>query len=231
MRVADVNGRRPFEAVHQTKFDTLVRGLGRSSVINQTQLFGGQNQGKPELTNLAVGGQIASDGTLTVKGIRCNMWFEGIGASNQAFAAFGDLAAITNTLAGNDRANDLYSLVGYGTYFTLQVGTKQMLNAPLWYAPAAGGITGQTTVSDRGNLTNGLATHEALLKLSKDIFIAQRQNFAIIVNFYPLNVLGTGAGGSTITPSSVNPLDYMNQFDGFKLVQFFVDGIERRDIQ
>lgn len=42
------------ERVHQPRYDTLVRGIGRSSVNNGAALFGNANVGNRSFTNLQV---------------------------------------------------------------------------------------------------------------------------------------------------------------------------------
>jgi len=148
---------------------------------------------------------------------------------DQFNVAFGALPALTNMLGTNSRAEDLYFIVSYGAYFTLEVGTKAMLTAPLWYIPAGGGPSGFTTENSRHVITNGLATHESILRLAKDISFAARQNFSISVEWFSFVRLGAGQGGAI--PADLNPLDFMNQFDGLKLLQFHVDGILTRDVQ
>jgi hypothetical protein len=42
-------------------------------------------------------------------------------------------------------------------------------------------------------------------------------------------VLGAGQGGNLSAP--ISPLDYLNQFDGLKMIQFHIDGVQTRDVQ
>ena len=216
------------ERVHQPFFDSLVRGVGITTIANQFQLFGAANVGQPDLTNLQIPGVLASDQTYIVKAVRCLMYFQSLNDA-EFNVAFGALPAITNATGTNSRAEDLYSLCAYGAYFTLNVGNKPMLNGPLWYTPAGGGVTGFTTQNSRHALTNGTASHEAILKLAKDVHVPQRQNFNIQINFFPFPVRGLGQGGTI--PAAVSPLDFLNQFDGLKLVQMLIDGVQTRDVQ
>jgi hypothetical protein len=49
------------------------------------------------------------------------------------------------------------------------------------------------------------------------------------INFFPFTVRGLGnQPGALIAP---NPLDMLNQFDGIKLIQVHVDGVQTRDVQ
>ena len=215
------------ERVHQPFFDSLVRGIGVTSIANQFQLFGAANVGQPALTNLAIPGVLASDQTYVIKALRCVMYFQSLNDS-EFNTPFGSLPVTVNSLGSNSRAEDLYMMCAYGAYFTLTVGTKPMLNGPLWYVPAGGGISGYTTENSRHALQNGVPSQEAILKLAKDIHVPARQNFAVQINFFPFTALGPGQGG-TLTP--ISPLDYLNQFDGIKMCQMHIDGVQTRDVQ
>lgn len=219
------------ERRHQPFYDTLVRGIGISTVGNQTQLFGNGNVGQRSLTNLQVAGVLASDQTYIIKVLRCSMYFQGLADSD--FGAFGSLANLQVAAAGtNSRAQDLYSLMAYGAYFKLTVGDKPMFSAPLWYVPAGGGPSGQSTENSRHAITNGVASTEAIMRLGKEIHVPARQNFNVEIEFFPFTRLGTGqAAGTPAYAADLSPLDYLNQFDGIKLIQFFVDGIQTRDVQ
>jgi len=219
------------ERIHQPRYDSLVRGIGVSSIPNLTQLFGNANVGQRALTNLQVAGALAADATYLIKAIRCVLFFQGLNDS-EFTTAFGSLPALVNVVGDNARAEDLYGLVGYGSTFTLNIGNKPMMTAPAVYAPAGMGISGFTTENSRHVISNGLATHQSILKLAKDISVAARQNFNVAVEFFPFARLGTGvgAGGGAIN-ADIDPLAYLNQFDGLKMVQFHIDGLETRDVQ
>lgn len=216
------------ERVHQPFFDSLVRGIGITSIANQFQLFGAANVGQPALTNLAIPGVLASDQTYVIKALRCVMYFQSLN-DPEFNVAFGSLPVTVNSLGDNARAEDLYSMCAYGAYFTLTVGTKPMLNGPLWYIPAGGGVSGFTTENSRHVLQNGVPSQEAILKLAKDIHVPARQNFAIQINFFPFTAIGPGQGGALSAP--ISPLDYLNQFDGIKMLQVHIDGVQTRDVQ
>lgn len=215
------------ERVHQPFYDHLVRGVGRSTISNNFQMFGSANIGNPALTNMKAPSTFPSDNTVIVKAIRAALYFQS--TNDDEFAAFGNLAAVVNTTGDAARALDVYQLLSYGAYFTFTVGEKPMINAPLWYIPQGGGVAGVTTNSGRNIATNGVASHEAILKLAKDIQVSARQNIGVQINFFPFPVLGTGAGGGTITPSGgVSPLDYLNEFDGLKSVSVILDSLLTR---
>lgn len=217
------------ERVHQPFFDSLVRGIGQTTIANQFQLFGSANVGNPDKTNLQVPGVLASDQTYICKAVRCLMYFQSLNDA-EFNLAFSPLSAITGPVGTQSRAQDLYSLCGYGAYFTLNVGNKPMLNGPLWYTPAGGGISGTSNQNARHIIQNGMATQEAILKLAKDIHVPARQNFNIVVNFFPFAVLGVASGGATIS-GPVDVLGELNAFDGIKVLQYHLDGILTRDVQ
>lgn len=215
------------ERVHQPFFDHVLRGVGTSQLENNRRLFS-QNAGNPALTNLATSGALPSDATYIIKSVRCSMWFQSLNDA-EFNTAYGTLPVFTTT-ATNSRAEDLYQILANGAYFTLTVGQKDMLTAPLWYAPAGGGINGFTTQNSRHVLTNGVASQEAILKLAKDIHVPARQNFTVTVSFFPLAVLGTNLAGAAMA-GSLDPLAYLNQYDGIKSLSFQIDGVQTRDVQ
>lgn len=216
------------ERQHQPIYDTLVRGIGQSNVQNLQSLFGNANVGNRALTNLQTPGVLASDQTYVVKAIRCAMEFKAL--DDAGFASFGDLPALdTNAQATQTRAQDLYELMAYGAYFQFVAGDKPQFFAPLWYIPAGGGISGSTTVNDRAALNNGVPSQEAIMLLAKDIHVPARQNISVTVEFFPFVVLGSAQGGALA--GSLSPLDYLNEFDGLKLIQIHLDGIRTRDVQ
>jgi len=216
------------ELRHQPFFDSLVRGIGISTVANLTQLFGNANVGNRALTNLQIAGVLSSDQTYVLKVIRCNMYFQSL--QDAEFGAFGQLPALNVNVTGtNSRAEDLYSLMCYGVYFQLNVGEKPMFFGPLWYAPSGGGPSGFTTNNTRNIITNGQASHEAVLLLGKDIHIPARQNFNVTIDFFPFPRLGPGQAGAIA--ADLDTLGYLNEFDGIKLLQMYIDGVQTRDVQ
>ena len=179
-------------------------------------------------------GQLAADQVYLLKALRCVMNF--IGLNDNQFTAAGqlpNLPPLANVLAVNDRAQDLYMLTSYGAQATLKVGTKDMLTSGLWYMPAGGGPFGMGTGNARHVITAGYPSQEAILKIAKDITFSVRQNFTVQVEWFPfvrIQGAGTGAGGGAIG-ADVDPLAYVNAFDGLKLIQFHLDGLLTRDVQ
>lgn len=226
-RIRDVR-----ERVHQPFYDTLIRGIGVSALTNSTPLFGAANVGNRAVSNMQVPGQLAADQTYILKAVRGVLSFKGLNDPEFTATYNSAITALANVTATNARAEDLYELVAYGAHFTVNVGNKPMLNAPFWYIPAGGGLSGTTTENSRHHVTNGMPTQEAILKLARDIPVVARQNFAVVIDFFPFLRLGSGLGsqGSAIG-ADIDPLLYLNQFDGFKLVQVHVDGVVTRDVQ
>jgi len=218
------------EKIHQPYFDTLVRGEGISSVPNLFQLFGNANVGNRALTNLEQAGQFSSDATYILKAVRVIMDFQSLEDAAFSGAPAASLPDFqTNAQSTTAQANDLYQLVSYGATFTLKVGTKQMLTAPMWYAPAGGGPSGFTTENSRSIITNGVASQQAILRLGKDIPVAARQNFSVAIEWFPFVRIAAAHGGAY--PNDLDPLTFLNQFDGRKLIQVMVDGLITRDTQ
>jgi hypothetical protein len=61
--------------------------------------------------------------------------------------------------------------------------------------------------------------------LAKDIPIVVRQNFSVTIDFFPFTRTGTAANGGTLNVD-LDPLLYLNQFDGAKLIQVHLDGVK-----
>lgn len=217
--------------IHQPIYDTYVRNIGVTNVPNNFQLFGSANNGDRSKTNLFTPGQLASDSVFLVRSVRCLMYFQGL--NDPAFTAvYGSVPPVSNVVAGNDRALDLYSLISYGGIFTFRTTGKDYLTAPLAYAPAGMGPSGFTTENARNVVTNGVASHTSILKLSKPVKISPRQGFAVTLEFFPFarTPQGLGAAGGAIG-ADVDPLLELNQFDGIKVVQIHLDGVLTRDVE
>ena len=217
--------------IHQPIYDTYVRNVGVTNVANNFQLFGSANNGDRSKTNLFTPGQLASDSVFLVRSIRCLMYFQGL--NDPAFtAAYGSTPTMTGVVADNARAQDLYGFMAYGGIFTFQTTGKDYLTAPLAYAPAGMGPSGFATGTDRHVITNGVASHQAILKLSKPVKISPRQGFAVKLEFFPFvrTPQGLGAGGAAIN-ADVDPLLMLNQFDGIKELQIHLDGVLTRDVE
>jgi hypothetical protein len=216
-------------------------------VINGTRLFANSNASSEEFTNMATAGALQSDQTFVVKAIRAVSYFQSL--KDAEFGAYGSPALLTalngTSVAGtNARALDLYSLLGYGCHLTFKAGEKDQFTSPLVYCPAGMGIFGATTENSRSIASNGWPSQENIMLLAKDIPIPARQGLSARLDFFPFkpvtgNVPGAGAGTTagtavavaTAYTTTLDPLAYLNAFDGVKLLGIMLDGIKTRDVQ
>jgi hypothetical protein len=239
------------ERIHQPLWDMAVRGIGLSSVINGVRLFANPNTSSEEFTNMATAGALQSDQTYVVKAIRALEFFQSLKDAS-AFGAYGNpqlLPALSgdSVAADADRAVDLYSLLSYGCHLTFKAGEKDQFTSQLVYTPAGMGVFGSSTVNQRNIVSNGWPSHENVLLLAKDIPIPARQGISVRLDFFPFkpitgNVPGAGAGttagtsgeggeAATSYTAALDPLAYLNAFDGIKMLGVILDGIKTRDVQ
>ena len=235
------------ERIHQPLWDMAVRGLGVSGVTNGVRLFSQANTSSEEFSNLATAGQLQSDQTFVVKAIRAFNYFQSL--KDSEFDAYGNpqlIPALNGpSVAGtNSRAQDLYSLIGYGCHLSFTAGEKVQFSSQVVYCPAGMGIFGQSTENSRHAMSNGWPSAENILLLAKDIPLPARQGFYCTLNFFPFrpitgNVPGAGTGqtagtaGNVSAPyvTSLDPLAELNAFDGIKSFGVILDGIKTRDVQ
>jgi len=105
-------------------------------------------------------------------------------------------------------------------------------------------VFGSTSVTNRNIISNGWPSHENVLLLAKDIPLPARQGFSVRLDFFPFkpingSVPGAGAGttaGTAENPAApytaaLDPLAYLNAFDGIKMLGVILDGIKTRDVQ
>lgn len=146
------------EQIHEIKFDTLIRGVGTSTLATKTKLFRATNTGSPELTNMQEGGRLSNEEVFLALAI-------------QFYVQFATAA--------------LYRYIEDGLLWTLNVGNKPMLGAlPLFVAPAGGGMYGNDVNAQAHVISNGLPSWEAILKLAKPIKIEKNQHFSVDVEFF-----------------------------------------------
>jgi hypothetical protein len=113
----------------------------------------------------------------------------------------------------------LYLQTASQLYFTLTLGDKPSFQAPCWYFPSGGGISGFDS-SAAGSIFNlGEPTQESIMKLARPIMVPVRQNFAVESQFFPV--------GAT------NVLDLLNDGEAQdqKVIGFIIDGLQTRDVQ
>jgi hypothetical protein len=112
--------------------------------------------------------------------------------------------------------HDLYTQTAAQMYFTLVLGDKPQFQAPCWYYPQGGGISGYD--SDEPVLNNGLPTQASILKLARPIVIPVRQNILGQVDFFPIG--------------SVDVLDILNEdSEDVRVIGVMLDGLQTRDVQ
>jgi len=242
------------ERIHQPLWDMAVRGIGLSSVINGVRLFANPNTSSEEFTNMATAGALQSDQTYVVKAIRALEFFQSL-KDDSAFGEYGNpqlLPALNgpSVAADADRAADLYSLLAYGCHLTFKAGEKDQFTSQLVYTPAGMGVFGSSNVNQRNIISNGWPSHENVLLLAKDIPIPARQGISVRLDFFPFkpitgSVPGAGAGTTAGVPAddplpaapataytaALDPLAYLNAFDGVKMLGVILDGIKTRDVQ
>lgn len=115
----------------------------------------------------------------------------------------------------NARAN--YQRVSSQLYFTLTLGDKPQFVAPSWYFPAGGGIYGLDGTTPIFN--NGYPSQQAIMKLARPIILPVRQNFNVNSEFFEIGTVSARDGlnsGAT---------------DDVKVIQFYIDGLQTRDVQ
>jgi hypothetical protein len=201
-RLSGVKERR-----HQPLFDTLVRTNAVSTVQQTTSLFGNANVGQPALTNMNAPGQLASDQTYIVLAMRAFLYFE-----HEA------------DLVPNARA--LYVGVASQLYFTFILGEKPQFTCPAWYLPAGGGIwSGGAGAQSTAGLAlpaidpiyaNGVPSQESILKLARPIMVPVRQSVSVQAQFNPINT-----DDVRVT---------LNALVASKCIQFFLDGLQTREV-
>lgn len=185
------------ERLHQPFWDSLIRttGVPAAALGASTRLFGNANVGNLALTNLQTAGVLASDQTYVILSLRCYLYFDGT----------------------NARAN--YQNVSSQCTFTLNLGTKPQFQAPVWYAPAGGGIYSGGAAAGAPTFNNGFPSQDAILKLARPIVVPVRQNFNVNMEFF--------------TVGATNALTLLNggAGDDQKIVIFMLDGLQTRDVQ
>ena len=176
------------EEIHQPKYDTLVRTNAVSTVESSSTLFAnGINVGKIELTNMKAAGQLPSNQSYSILAMR-------------EYLSFGTAS--------------LYAEVDRGLFFKLDCGEKAQLQGHGWYLPAGGGVFG----FDGGGvatITNGVPSHESILRVAKPITLPPQQDFQVEMLFKDV---GTESA-----------LDDLNADTQPKVITILIDGILMRD--
>lgn len=146
------------EQRHQPRYDSLVRDDAVTTVQQRTNLFQGLNLGQIARTNMEISSTLPSDNTAVILALRTWM-------------SFAD--------------NTIYDPTIRGLFFTFVVAEKDQFQSPIWYVPGGGGVFGHDVNTGAHHVTNGMPSHEAILKLAKPVLIPARQQFKWVMNFEP----------------------------------------------
>lgn len=150
-----------------------------------------------------------------------NLQVAGQFASDQTYVALA-LRAYLYFDGLNRRSN--YLTVTSQLTFNLIIGDKPVFFSPCWYTPAGGGVWGfdaQAFASPTAGsvFNNGTPDQAGIMKLARPIMIPVRQNISVQATFF--------AVGSTSALTLLNTGNANDQ----KLIQYFVDGLQTRDVQ
>jgi hypothetical protein len=198
------------EQIQHELFDTLVRGVGLSTVSQKTKLFSPANVGQPELTNMQEGGRLSNEEVFLILSLRIYVQF--------AFNTATDPGPTGNPAW-------LHRWMEDGIMWTLNVGNKPQLGPlPLFVAPGAGGMYGYDVTDNAFVLTNGTPDWKAALKLAKPIKIEKNQHFSVDTEFYTFQSLDG-------TTKAIDPLALLNADDSLKIIKVFLGGILERSVQ
>lgn len=105
-------------------------------------------------------------------------------------------------------------------YWTLVLGDKPAFTAPTWYFPAGGGVWGYDSGTSIFN--NGVPSQEAILKLARPLVVPVRQNFYVEAAWYTTGSADYRNGATSINSGAT---------DDEKIITFFIDGLQTRDVQ
>jgi len=166
------------EQIHHELFDSLIRGVGASTIQNKTKLFGSGNIGNPALTNMQEGGRLSSEEVFLALSLR-----------------FYDQFA----------TGALYRFIEDGLFFTFNVGNKPMLGPlPILVAPAGGGMYGYDVNAQAHVIGNGSPDWNGVLQLAKPVKIEKHQHFSVDVEFYDFASLDAGATPAIVPLTELN---------------------------
>lgn len=227
------------QLAHVTYYDTLLRNVGTTDASNGTTLFSNGANGRRDITNMKTPGVLPGDQILLIKALRVACAYESLN-DPEFTAAYGSsnpqpliasTAGVANAVATGARAELCYFMSLYGSYFTLEVGNKPYVLAPTWFAPAGGGPSGFTTETARSIITNGVPASSSTLRFAKPVQVSRGQAFNLKFDWYNFLRSGTGLGANGTTIANIDPLAFVNNFDGIKVFQAHAEGIETRDVE
>lgn len=229
------------------------------AITDVTRLF--TVAGKPEgETNLPNGSTLPSDQSMVVLALRCFTHFRnsiqrGTGTvvlpgPNPILDRNGDFIFPNNATGGANFASvmngqavgdvrDVFRLHWQAEdqlLWSYGAGDKfSITSMPTAYFPYGGGLAqGEMDMTDLIYWSNGMPTHEAILRLARAILIPPRQNIKCEAQISPLDAgpnaatLGTSQGSRNMLSlrDNLNAPDLVN-----KVVSFTFDGLFSRDVQ
>ena len=115
----------------------------------------------------------------------------------------------------NRREN--YLNVANQLIFTLTLGDRPQFVAPAWYHPAGGGIWGFDSATSIFN--NGDPGQDEIAKLARPIILPVRQNFSVSGEFVAIG----GTNALTLLNAGAD--------DDQKVIQYYIDGLQTRDVE
>lgn len=249
------------ERVHQPFRDSLIRtsGMYTNSITDVTRLF--TVAGKPEgETNLPNGSTLPSDQSMVVLACRVFTHFRNsiqrgsasitLPGSASVLDRNGDFiypssaaggpafAAVVNGNAVGDAADcfRLWWQAQDQLLWSFGAGDKYSITSmPTAYFPYGGGLAqGQMQQTDLIYWSNGMPSHEGILRLARAVLIPPRQNIKCDAQISPLDA-GSNAATVGSTQGSRNMLslrDNLNAPDLInKVISFTFDGLFSRDVQ
>lgn len=195
------------ERRHQPVWDTLIRGNVAGGFtpnanlnLGQYRMFTTAQAANLALTNMEGAGSFPAGQTYLILAVRCYIY------------------AFRCTTAAMQNADPLlYHQASSQIYFQLNIGNKEYLAAPAWYLPSGGGLAGGVGNTTDQFYTNGLPTHNAMLRLARSISLTPFQNFHVLATILPM---GTDSLITTVAALAA----------GAFAVQLLLDGLQLRDV-
>lgn len=248
------------ERVHQPYRDTLIRtnGMVAGTVRDTTDLFlvTGKSEGE---SNLPSGSVLPSDQSFVVLALRCCLWFRNpiqrgntvvvAGGTNYPalngdfqFNGAGSTYDAAQSLIANGSApasiediHRLYNQASEQLLWSFGAGQKFSIESmPSMYFPYGGGLHGQLAgATDLIHWTNGMPSHEAILRLARAILIPPRQNIKCKATIVALPTTNTATFNGTQGTRQMSSLrDNLNAVDlAEKVINFVFDGLFSREVQ
>jgi len=188
------------QRLHQPLYDTLIRATGNPPVAIQP-------------TGSLFGNSNVGNNSLT------NLQAAGQLASDQTYVI---LSMRSYHYFDGTNARALGQQVSSQLRWNLKLGDRTQFLSFAWYFPAGGGNFSFDSTTAVNN--NGYPAGGAIFKLARPIIIPVRQSILVEYNFFPL----PGVGPATTT--DVVTLLNAGANDDQKVIQFWIDGMQTRDV-